>query len=494
MASVSFGSFAKRRNSTKQPATLSDSRTVTLKESCSQDAPVFRCTGNNFNYNYCMWDGKYYFIDEIVSLRNNEIEIRCVLDPLATYKTEILASTQYVCYSSQSGGTWLPDTRIPVCKNETVATSSAGMDSLFNTNGFYVLSVVGKDGCDLWAADFGHLTQMMNRVNNWSDDIINDVLGGNYPWSGSGQAAVYDFSTIETSLESVGKMNMLTGVVGNAYAAAPSCIRSCIWVPFFASPFVSGSGNIYLGQFDTQVSTFKCKSNPVTGSASVSIPWQFSDWRRSVCEEVYLYLPLVGMVSIPSDEIVNESSLTISWSATATDGCIAYRVSAGNQVIGTYGANASVNHPIGISQQASAGEIVQTAFSGAEKMVNAAINSSISPLSAGASVIGTAMAGIETVYDVANVSMTRHNSCIGGIGGGAGTGLSLSAKCFTVAHPTIVNPADMKDTMGLPTMKPLTLSTLTGFCQCANAHVEVAATAEEINAIDRFLNTGFFIE
>ena len=64
MAAVSFGTFSKRKNSTKQPLSLSDQRTVTLKESCSQDRPVFVCTGNNFNYNYCMWDSKYYFIND----------------------------------------------------------------------------------------------------------------------------------------------------------------------------------------------------------------------------------------------------------------------------------------------------------------------------------------------------------------------------------------------------------------------------------------------
>ena len=52
----------------------------------------------------------------------------------------------------------------------------------------------------------------------------------------------------------------------------------------------------------------------------------------------------------------------------------------------------------------------------------------------------------------------------------------------------------MKQTMGLPTMKPLSLSGLTGYCQCANAHVECAAQANELDAIDYYLNSGFFIE
>ena len=108
--------------------------------------------------------------------------------------------------------------------------------------------------------------------------------------------------------------------------------------------------------------------------------------------------------------------------------------------------------------------------------------------------VGVAMEGVNTLYDVADTALTRHNSCIGGIGGGAGVGLDLDLKCFTVAHPTNVNPADMKDTMGLPTMKPMSLATLTGFCQCSNAHVDAPATAGELDAIDYYLNSGFFIE
>ena len=81
-----------------------------------------------------------------------------------------------------------------------------------------------------------------------------------------------------------------------------------------------------------------------------------------------------------------------------------------------------------------------------------------------------------------------------GGGGGAGVGLDLNVTCYTVAHDTIINPSDMKDTMGLPTMKPMTLSSLTGFCQCANAHVDAPAKAGELDAIDYYLNSGFFIE
>lgn len=486
MATVSFGTFTKKRNSTKQPQSLSDQKTVTLKESCSQDRPVFICTGNNFNYNYCMWDSKYYFIDEIISLKNNLIEIHCIMDPLATYKTEILASTQYVSYSSQSGGSWLPDTRIPVLKSTQTSRSSASLASLFNTTGFYVLSATGKEGCCMYALDKGQLDALIDSINTWADDLMDYIVNdqGNYG---------YDFSTVENALESVGKMSIQTGVIGNAYANAPQCIRSCIWVPFFASPFVSSGAQLYLGNFDTGLHPFTVKASPATGQASVSIPWIHSDWRR-MYDDIYLYLPLAGMIKLSGDSLTNVSSLSIEYSATASDGVVAYTVKAGGNVIGTFGGQCSANYPIGINQQASAGEIIQSIVAGSEKMVNAAINSSISPVSMAASGVGVSLEGVAAAYDTVNVANSTHPSTIGGVGGGAGSGLDLNIQCYVVSHDTVIAPADMKDTMGLPTMQPMALSGLSGFCQCANAHVDAPATAGELDAIDYYLNSGFFIE
>ena len=94
---ISLGTFAKRRNSTKQPTSFTDVRTVNLKEGTSEDRPTFILAGDLFGYNYVIWGTKYYFIVDIVSLHNGLTEVSCILDVLATYKAEILASTQYVC-------------------------------------------------------------------------------------------------------------------------------------------------------------------------------------------------------------------------------------------------------------------------------------------------------------------------------------------------------------------------------------------------------------
>ena len=491
---VYFGNVTKRRNSTLQP-TVANSFDCILKKETSLDHPTFILTHSGlFSYNYCKWDNTYYFVDNVVSMCNDIWEVSCVMDVLATYKTEILASTQYVSYSSQAGNVWLADTRIPVLKSTIVSKATAAMTGLFNTNGFYVLSVVGKTGCETFCVNKSTLTALISEIQNWENDAITAIVNG-IPTpptgSASAEAAIDALADFMAGLQEAA---VKSDFVGNAYANAPACIRSCIWVPFLLSAFSGGSHQIWLGNFETQQAGFELNATPTTGSVTVSIPWHFSDWRRGYCEDVYLYLPLVGMVGIASESLTHASSITVKYSATGTDGTICYQVISGNEIIGSYGGQCSANYPIGINQQASAGEVVTTLASGASKTVSAAINSSISPLSAGAAAFGIGMEAVSTAYDTIDVANSTHLSCIGGIGGGAGVGLDLDITCYTVAHETIINPSDMKDTMGLPTMKPMALSTLTGFCQCANAHVAAPAAAHELDAIDSMINSGFFIE
>ena len=101
MPSVSFGTFSKRKNSTKQPTSeLSDVRNIKLKQSTSYDNPTFIITGDDFGYNYCSWNGRYYFVTDIRSVHNGLTEIDAEIDVLATYKANILNTVAYVVYDS----------------------------------------------------------------------------------------------------------------------------------------------------------------------------------------------------------------------------------------------------------------------------------------------------------------------------------------------------------------------------------------------------------
>ena len=480
---INAGTVSKRRNSTYIPTTeLSASYDCALKDACTEDTPVFRLNETEFPYNYVQWGDHYYFVESVTYLRNNYIEVLCTLDPLATYKSYILDATCYVSYSSVSGGTWLPDTRIPVLRSTNAVKSSVALPAFSaGSRGDYILAVVGDKGCDLFVTGEASIAVMIQNITQTDvPDKINDLLTG---WS---------FTTPEEALEAMTNIMAQTDILGNAFANAPACIRSCIWIPFDVSGAISGSAKeIVLGNFKTNVFARTVSATPVTGSVSVSIPWQFADWRRGYCEDIYLYLPLVGMISIETDSITQYSSLTVNYSYTVTDGCIAYQVVSGNEIIGSYGGSCCANYPIGINQQASAGEVVNQMIQGAENTVASAVK-------AGLNVAGMAIeavaGGIKATYDVANVAASAHPTCIGGIGGGAGYGLDKNVTCISVKHDTVINPSDMQATMGVPTMKPLQLSNCTGYCECANAHIAAPAHADVLNQIDMYINSGFFIE
>lgn len=529
MPTIYMGAVSKRRNSTLQP-TLSSSYDCILKQPVSIDNPTFIIQDSSFNMalNYAKWENTYYFVDRIVSVRNNVWEVSCSIDVLATYKSEIIGSTQYVCYSSEKTSDWLADTRIPILK-ETKVSANTALTGILSNIGCYILSVVGETCVSTYALQSeSQISQLLDDIANWDVSEVADIMQGvtytpasytppsaTLPTSQDNQNC---FSALITTIKDLlGSLGSLTasvqnivsdlnqkiteatskvGFIGNAYANAPECIRSCIWVPFDYALMPAGTGGspIKLGRFQTQVSAAAISSKPVSDSFSISIPWNYSDWRRAVCEDVYLYLPLVGMVQLSGDSLTNVSSLTVHWSVTYTDGCICYKVMAGSSVIGSYGANGSVNYAIGLSQQASAGEVFTALMKGAEKTVSAAVQSSLSPLSAGAALGQMAVEMAMATYDTANAVQTAHVSSVGGIGGGAGLGLGREAVCYTVCHDPVVNPSDMKDTMGVPTMKAMSLSTLTGYCQCANAHVSAPAMAPELDAIDAYLNSGFYIE
>ena len=101
MTIKTWSGFSKRKNSTKQP-TGGTSVTAFLKEGTSIENPTFTLSGNNFTVDYVEAFGHYYFVKDIVSIRNNLIEIECVQDVLATYKSAIIGSSQYVIRSASA--------------------------------------------------------------------------------------------------------------------------------------------------------------------------------------------------------------------------------------------------------------------------------------------------------------------------------------------------------------------------------------------------------
>jgi hypothetical protein len=488
MLTIKLITVSKKKNSTLQPD-FSNAReeSVSLKAPTSEEAPSFLLNWESgaFPYNYLLWGDHYYWINNVTYERNNLIRLDCTLDVLATYKSYILASTQFVAYSSVSGGVWLPDRRLQVLSNTKTSANRVQLPNMSRA-GVYVVTVLGsgtrqasKGGCVTyimrWPVELRWLISALEQENlTLRQDIMQGFSAGS------------SMDDTPAALESLGKVVVQTELLGNAFQNAVSCLRSCIWVPFRQSN-TGDLQRIFLGNYDTGSDSYPLNDPIYSEDITVPIPWQFSDWRRVYCEDLYIYLLLVGIVSLNPEQLTGESSLTVTASYCYTDGAVAYEIKAGSQIIGTYGGNCAAQIPMGINQQTSIGQVARTAIEGYAKTTGSLFAGNVPT-------IHTATQAVASMYQVADVAMKTNPSIIGGIGGGAGSRLDLDIVAISVAHDLVINPGDQAATMGLPTQKPLQLSNCSGYCQCINAHVSAPAHGDSLNAIDVFLNSGFYIE
>lgn len=483
------GNVSKRKNSTLQPS-LSTSFNVLLKTPTSLHTPTFTINAGSFDYNYLKWGDRYYFVTDVVSRNNSLWDVSAVCDVLATYKTEIIASTQYVSYSANGNDIWLPDNRLATDDN-IIVTKNATTVPLFSLIGCYILTVIGKNGCESFNVTSGTLMSICADLAQWVDDIgdaIEQIIDAMDTSGSTPSAAINHFgemvNTIATAL-------IKTGFLGNSREEALNCIRSCVWLPFDSSIVGGANDNIYLGKYPTNKSGLLVTNIPKTNNVSVAIPWHFSDYRRATNEDLYLYLPFIGNVSLSSSSLTSATTLTVNYSY-CIDGSLTYEVKAGNQVIGTYGGNVAGTMPIGTAQTEGLGKIFTTSLSHIQKAMGAGITAASGNIGAAADL--SALGKMASSYDIINTAMTTHAGAIGGVTCGAGVGLDKDVICYSVAHPTNIEPSTMAATMGRPYQKPETLGNLTGYCQCANAHVAAAAEAQELDEIDSYLNSGFYIE
>ena len=172
---IYVGKIAKRKNSTYQP-TLSTSYDVLLKSPTSLHTPTFTISAASFDYNYIKWGDRYYFVTDIVSRNNNLWEVSAVCDVLATFKADILASTQFVSYSSEKTSDWLADMRIPLLQSTDTNTETA-LTGILSTIGTYVLTVVGESGCSTYyTQNEALLTTLLNAISTWETSGITSAL------------------------------------------------------------------------------------------------------------------------------------------------------------------------------------------------------------------------------------------------------------------------------------------------------------------------------
>ena len=470
------GKVSKRRNSTLQPS-LSTSFDVLLKTPTSLHSPTFTISASAFDYNYLKWDDRYYFVTDIVARNNNLWDVSAVIDVLATYKSEILATTAYVLYDSIAN-TELIDNRLPMKTTKSVSAATATCP-LVPDSGCYILSLTGSNGTTgVYKVDSGQLSDLIDDISYIMDDIFsvynNPPAQPTYTEDIAENikiAANYFVDDLKWRLDCLRKP--ITQLFGSGNI--PQNIRECRFIPFDVGT-TAGSNKIYLGTFETQQSLSKLVTDTIVRSATVSIPWQASDFRRrSPFTELYLYLPYIGMTRLSAENLIGQTSLKVDYALSVRDGSIICTVSSGSEIIGQYSGNVGISVPVGISNL-NAAKVAQSILTGVGALATKNIG-----------VIGMSALNFAD-------SVTPNYSCIGGLDGLAGIATNQNITCYSVFHDTIATPNQNLAVIGAPSMCSKSLGSLTGYCQCLDAHVSAPAEAQELEEIDTYLNSGFYIE
>ena len=468
-----WNGFSKRKNSTKQPSSTGTDINVVLKDNTSREHPTFILSGYNWSMNYIQAFGDYYYVEDIISNTNGTSEVVCSIDPMATAKSEIGATSAFVEYAT-NGNTLLADPRIPKKTYDLhTASASVALPWSIMPGGSYRIAITGKTGCWIYSMELSDLVDFLTDINTWTDDLFNFYTPPTLQTN-----AVEQIKETGQWLGSMASM-FVKQIVGSGRVSEN--IRACEWVPW---PKEGNPMRLYVGQFDTGRNANIVTLEHDVQDVTVSIPWPagVTDWRRVSCVDVYLCLPFVGVIQLTPYSFSQFSTLFIKCSRSTLSGSIAYEVKAGSGTpaitLSTYGAEAGADYPVGI-QSVDLG-----------KSITSVIAATAGIATGGAAGGAAALYGAGSFVD----SFIPNGSTIGGLGGTAGSGLDMTIRCITVYHPLTEAPGDSAAIHGIPLFEHRTISSLSGYVQCAGASVQSALNDTDKEIINGYLNSGFYYE
>ena len=477
-----FGNIQKRVNSTKafDYSQLPDVERCDFKQTTSMEHPVIYVTLNSINispqWNYCHCEetASFYWIRDIsIGIRGrgtaNIWQFALELDPLATYRDEILKTKAYILYGfneDASGATYrLQDTRQAVARHPTISTASADITGglISSDTGIYVLSAVGKKGLCSYALSSGDLKDLLSSIST--------------TWAAATKLMV-DWKLALPEL-----MNKF--VFGDT---ATSCIRSCIWLPIDI-PGAGRATEITLGQFETGVSgRIVTASSNFTRHTDISIPWPAEDWKRINCQ-IQLYVPNVGIVGIPVDQCNGAGSVGIDWCLCCIDGTVSVRVTAGSFECFVGSTSIASSYGIGTSNLS-----VGNLLSGASSALGGAleVGGGIAATMAGFGTPGAITQGILGAASGIRQAIQPITQTVGTVAGASQTLLPTDAKLVLLYYPPI-DDSGFQAVYGHPVMRVSTPAM--GYCQTNGFSCQpLNAKPDEIDYINAAMDRGVFIE
>ena len=454
-----FWYFDKRKNSTKIPDGAYAEIEVRLKDNVDIDNPVFIMHNLVTRVNYMYWDGSYYFIVGRKYIGNETFEITCEIDALATCKSQIKESTQYVTRSNVLPDYSLIDNFYPTFHKPTIYQASGSTMNL-SSSGSYVLITKSGNGVQYFGLTSSEFRQLLSTLMAEKQEDLWAVIAD------AGQ-------TILPSL-----LNVMDYII------------ACKWVPF---PVQSGSSTqINLGWWPSGVSAVEYA--PTLEYSDTTEP--FSLHVRSGAKEfmncsqfhrVSIYVP--GCGEFPVEIAKCKSSLNVAYRIDAL-GNVVGSVASGSggtfDVVARFSGALGKDVPLSQSQGTASG--VAKLSSGVGSLVSAGIGIATGGMSSAAAA-GMALGGAMNIGSGIQSSIADI-STKGGVDSYALPPWGTQIMCTEVVYDI---PTQQPNLVGYPCMKSLTLSS-DGYYQIANPQVDFGDDLHIKDKIIEYMQGGFYIE
>lgn len=448
-----YSGFSKKPNSTKQPSG-GTTKTVRLKDGCSVINPVFLLTGYDLSNNYVSWGNRYYYIDDIVILHNELAEYHCSSDPLATFKSDIGSSSQYVLRSASSYNGRIVDNYYPAKAQNTHAANM--ITSPFDKNsGTYVIGMQGKGS----GGNGGAVTYYAGNAAAMKA-LVEYMLG---------DPVTYDVSEISSQL--------LTCIFNPL-----QFIVSCMWFPFSVPTM---NGDVTCGWWQVTNSSLRPLSSLEWGTNfTIPIPKHPKASNRGEYLNLLPYSRYTleagpwGIIPLDNFNLLDSNELYCDYKVDLMTGSGRLNIKFRDKVAYNNIQSAQIGVPIQLGQNV----LNQGALTGAGSGILNTIKSAIT-----GDVGGMMFNGLGAIGDAAATSQA-----VPSMQGSNGTmaffnGFGILADFLDVADDNITEN-------GRPLCEVKTVSSLSGYMICENADLDTAASPAEKSTILSALNGGFYYE
>ena len=475
---ITFYTLSKRKNSTKQPAITGSDYTGTLTTASGIVNPSiimdFGNTAPTYNYAYISEFGRYYWINEITSIGGGLWQVDMSCDVLASFKSSIGNNSKYVLRSASSNDGLIVDMKYPTKAGYTynVDTAVSGLSPASNPlypyelGGNYIVGVVSpSSGANVGSLNFWNLDDAQFRT------LRNLLSPASY------YSNITDVDLQNVAIDIVNPMQYIAFVR---------------WYPMQIVP-----GNLDTMELGPLTMTANTLSKPVI-SNTTGVVLDFSDHPLAATRGKYLscepytqrflsWLP-IGMIHVPATTSLL-SGIRICYKLDLISG-------TGDLIITPQWADAALNPDtttVLYRTSFNVGAdipIAQITTGNPLKLISGGIGLVGTALSAATgNVVGALTSGVGAISDFIGSMVPEVQAMKPGSGSLMDDANFRLIECFA----NVVD--DDNAEFGRPLCKAVSISTLSGFVQCADPEVyAVGATAPELEEIGSYMTGGFFYE